>query len=74
MSKKFAYRNGADESTMAEYRLYRVDKEGHISEAAVIVSCEDDDAAIAEAKQYVDGVAIEVWDRDRRVAVLPSTE
>jgi hypothetical protein len=60
--------------TMTEYRLYRVDEEGHIQGAPVIVSCEDDEAAIAEAKQYVDGVAIEVWDRARRVAILPSTE
>ncbi|OSJ19638.1 hypothetical protein BST63_01890 [Bradyrhizobium canariense] len=59
---------------MAEYRLYRVDHEGHIQGAPLIVSCEDDDAAIAEAKQYVDGVSIEVWDRARRVARLPSTE
>ena len=59
---------------MAEYRLYRVDKVGRIKRAPVIVSCEDDEAAVAQAKQYVDGVAIEVWDRARRVAVLPSTE
>lgn len=54
-----------------EYRLYSVDKEGHIQGMPVIVSCEDDNAAVAEAKQYVDGVAIEVWDCARRVAVLP---
>jgi hypothetical protein len=59
---------------MPEYRLYRVDKEGHIQEPPVIVDCEDDDAAVAQAKQYVDGVEVQVWDRTRRVAVLPSVD
>jgi hypothetical protein len=59
---------------MTEVRFYRVDREGHIQGALLVVSCTDDDAAIAEAKQYVDGVAIEVWDRARRVAVLPATQ
>lgn len=57
---------------MAEYRLYRFDKKGHIQGPPVIVECEDDDAAVVQAKQYVDGVAIQVWDRARRVAILPS--
>jgi hypothetical protein len=49
------------------YRLYRADKGGHIHVAPVIVSCEDDDDAITEARQqYVDGLAIQVWDRPRR--------
>lgn len=57
---------------MAEYRLYRFDKEGHIQGPPVIVECED--AAVVQAKQYVDGVAIQVWDRARRVAVLPPVD
>lgn len=59
---------------MPDYRIYRVDKDGHVQGPSVIVSCEDDEAAIAEAKQYVDGLAIEVWDLARRVAHLPSTD
>lgn len=59
---------------MTEYRLYRVDEEGHIQGGPVIITCENDEAAIAQAKQYVDGVAIEVWDLARRVAVLPPVE
>lgn len=31
---------------MAEYRLYRFDKEGHIQEPPVIVECEDDDVPL----------------------------
>jgi hypothetical protein len=59
---------------MTEYRLYRIDKEGHVDGPPVVVICENDDAAIAKAKQHVDGVAIEVWDLGRRVAVLPSVD
>ncbi|MGY4330801.1 hypothetical protein ACVWWG_005218 [Bradyrhizobium sp. LB7.2] len=59
---------------MAEYRLYRFDKDGHIQGPPVIVDREDDDAAVTQAKQYVDGVAIQVWDRARCVAVLPSAD
>lgn len=40
----------------------------------MIVSGDDDEAALAKAKQYVDGVAIEVWDRARRVGVVPSID
>ncbi|MCK1334899.1 hypothetical protein IVB38_02285 [Bradyrhizobium sp. 38] len=59
---------------MAEYRLYRFDKDGHIQGPPVIVDREDDDAAVTQAKQYVDGFAIQVWDRARCVAVLPSAD
>jgi hypothetical protein len=59
---------------MADYRLYRLDKDGHIQGPPVIVTCETDDAALSQAKQYVDGVAIEVWDCGRRVAFLPPEE
>lgn len=59
---------------MADYRLYKLDKDGHVQGPPVIVSCDDDEKAVAQAKQYVDGVAIEVWDGGRRVAFLPSTE
>ncbi|MET4289379.1 hypothetical protein ABIB06_000873 [Bradyrhizobium sp. LB8.2] len=46
---------------MAEYRLYRFDKDGHIQGPPVIVDCEDDDAAVTQAKQYVDGVLFKSW-------------
>jgi hypothetical protein len=64
---------------MANYRLYRVDENGHVQGPPVIVTCENDDAATfagkaSQAKQYVEGLAIEVWDGARRVAFLPSTE
>ena len=56
---------------MTDYRIYRLDKEGHVQGPPVIVSCEDDETAVAKAKQYVDG---EVWDLARRVAHVPSVD
>ncbi len=53
------------------YRAFRVSPEGRISEAAVQIDAADDDEAIAQARQLVDGVGIEVWDRARLVIALP---
>jgi hypothetical protein len=40
----------------------------------VVVNCEDDDAALIVAQQYVDGLAIELGADARRVAFIPSDE
>jgi hypothetical protein len=58
---------------MPEYRAYLVDRQGHIKKAE-IVSGEDDAAALENAKQYVDGHDVEVWDLDRRVGILKRHE
>ena len=42
-----------------------------MSSAAVILDAANDDEAIAQARHLVDGVGVEVWDRARRVVVLP---
>lgn len=75
-------RNGGDKGgegqvghgAMAEYRLYRLDKDGHVLGPPEIITGDDDEAAIATAHQYVDGVAVELWDRSRRVAFFPAME
>ena len=59
---------------MTDYRIYQVDKNGHVQGPPFIVNCEDDETAIAKAKQYVDGLAIEVGDGGCRVAHLPSID
>lgn len=59
---------------MRDYRIYRLDKNGHVLGPPVVVASDDDDSVIEEAKKYVDGVAVEVWDEARRVIVLPSEE
>jgi hypothetical protein len=55
---------------MADYRLYFMDEQGHIRRALEFV-CDDDAEAIQRAEQHVDGLDLELWQRDRVVAKLP---
>ena len=57
---------------MAHYRLYLLDDDNHIRKA-VILDCPDDTAALVTAKSYVDGCAVELWEKTRQVARLPAT-
>jgi hypothetical protein len=56
------------------YRFYQVDKAGQIQGPPKVISCEDDDVALLQARQLVDGYAIEIWDGDRKVAFIPADE
>ena len=53
---------------MHDYRVYLIDKNGHIGGPPTILKCPDDQAAVEQAKQYLDGRAVEIWDGARRVA------
>jgi hypothetical protein len=55
---------------MPDYRFYSVTKDGHIAGPPLVVECADDEAAVKEAKQLVDGRVIEIWQRARRVKYL----
>jgi hypothetical protein len=55
---------------LSEYRLYQVDKFGHVTGPPDCFSCESDDAAIERAKQSVDGHDLELWQLDRLVIQL----
>jgi hypothetical protein len=55
---------------MSGYRIYRVDEEGHITDVAAEFACDTDDQAIERARQYIDGLAVEVWNRARLVKRL----
>jgi hypothetical protein len=55
---------------MQEYRIYLFDQHGHIDRPPTIVECADDQAAIEQAKQYLNGRFVEVWDGARRVIRL----
>jgi hypothetical protein len=56
---------------MAGYRLYCLDGAKKVASAEWI-DADDDDAAIEEAKQRVDGKDCEVWQGKRLVARVPS--
>ncbi len=53
---------------MAEYRVYSLDYDGHISRPAQIIHCIDDAQAIEQTLQLMDGKDLELWDGARQVA------
>jgi hypothetical protein len=59
---------------MVTYRIYRVNKAGQFQGPPIVVECEDDDAVLIKAQQYIDGHAAEIWDEARKVAFIPSDE
>ena len=59
---------------MVTYRIYRVDKAGKFQGPPIVIECEDDDAALIKAQEYVDGLAAEIWDEARRVAFVPAKD
>lgn len=57
---------------MRDYRLYKLDTNGKITSVPIVLRCEDDDAALTNARQHIDKRAMEIWIADRRVAFIPS--
>ena len=55
---------------MPIYRIYALDSTDHIFRPPIVLECDDDQAAIEEAKQLLNGAAIEVWEQKRRVVRL----
>jgi hypothetical protein len=55
---------------MPSYRIYSFTQDGHIVSMPRIVDCPDDGAAMQEARRYLDGHALEVWDEKRKVGRL----
>jgi hypothetical protein len=58
---------------MAHYRAYIMGDDGHISKAVDLV-LKDDAEALEAAKQLVDGHDVELWERERRIALLKRQE
>jgi len=52
-----------------DYRAYIMSEDGHISGVREF-DCADDEDAKAKAAQMLDGHDLEVWQRERRIAVL----
>lgn len=55
---------------MADYRAYFVGPDGHFKNFEVITA-EDDEQALKIADKLVNGHDVELWQRDRKIAVLP---
>ena len=54
---------------MSEYRAYIIGEDGHFIDAAPLI-CEDDDAALKQAEQLVNGRPIELWSGKRFIIRL----
>ena len=55
---------------MPTYRIYTFDEGGHVLEPPKVIECENDETAVKEAKQLLNGKLIEVWDKARRIIRL----
>ena len=56
---------------MPTYRVYFVDRSGHISRPPEVILCADDNEAAGHAQRFIDSLDIEVWDESRLVAKYP---
>jgi cobalamin biosynthesis protein CbiG len=58
---------------MTDYRAYIIGTDGYFH-SFEIIAAPDDEIAVEAAKKLVNGSGVEVWDLDRKVAVLPASE
>jgi hypothetical protein len=58
---------------MAEYRAYPIDRAGHVAAPPTVITAEDDETALAQARQMVDGKDLEIWSGARLVGRVPSS-
>lgn len=63
-------RNSRSQDEVA-YRAYEIGDDGKIERSTPILAQSDDDA-LAQAQQLVNGRDVELWDRGRLIARLPS--
>jgi len=56
------------------YRFYKIDRNDPVDGPPHVLECEDDDAALVEARKYVDGRAIEIWRDNTRVGLIPADD
>jgi hypothetical protein len=55
---------------MPGYRVYKLTPDGHVDGLPDVIDCQDDDEAVALARSQQKGNDLEVWQGERRVAVL----
>ena len=56
------------------YRFYKIDRNDQIDGPPRVLECEDDDAALIEARKFVEGYAIEIWRDEARVGLIPADD
>ncbi len=56
-------------SSVVDYRVYVIGADGRLHRS-VLLDCADDAEALEQAKKQLDGHDIELWQLDRKVAML----
>ena len=59
---------------MPQYRIYTVKPGGHLLGPSNVVECPNDQDAVNEAKQLLDGHLIEIWQGARMVSGIDPTD
>jgi hypothetical protein len=57
---------------MPDYRIYKLNAQGHVTGPALILVCEKDADVIRKVKSLIDGHDVEILERSRLVARLKS--
>jgi hypothetical protein len=55
---------------MKEYRAYIIGPDGHVQGRVDLIDADDEETAKEQAKQYVDGHDVELWQLDRKIATF----
>lgn len=58
---------------MPLYRLFKLDKDGHIERVAETLDCADDHEAVKKAMERAVACTIEVWEEGRFVGKVEAT-
>ena len=58
---------------MPTYRIFTAGRDGHLSGVPKTLECTDDQEAVENAMRLANGVGLEIWDRERMVALLPDS-
>jgi hypothetical protein len=59
---------------MRDYRLYCLDGAKRIARAADVISAQNDEDAVAQARELQKPTACEIWQGRRLVATIPATK
>jgi hypothetical protein len=59
-----------EDAIVADYRLYHLDKSGHVAGPPDGLTCDNDETAIERARRLLDDHDLELWQRDRLVMRL----
>ena len=52
---------------MGLYRIYMLDAHGHVAAPPNLIECDSDQEAVHHARQYFDGMPVEVWRDAKRI-------